>query len=447
MANVRLEIILLGDGMSGKTSILIKIAEIVLEQAMEEYQAMLVRREIPSHEEWLFRVKPTLDERELEKIIERRPLLKHVPQAQYLAWLELAEPQIIGFEDWLKREGILLEDILTKDTSLATLGLETFEMRFPLGRHYLFVSGYDLGGQNVYDHLRNVLAGLAKPESYLLIVFDSSRYISCENSVRQLEDSIKKFEQRGKATPTIVSIMNKIDLHRYLDNAKRQESISHWVFEALVKAREEGYQYQFPHVIKKDEVIELSIEPTTKLGFEHLEAIIYDTLRRNIHDFGKPPLTELNARSVARELAARLLLLQQPEENFEQFYEELKKVIFEERPLAVQFMGGFKLKALRGEIPQDELLSHVRKKFERFVFDLERVTKDDVHMAIKKSIRTEQLERDLRLFSKRVFKTNALGGEGIVDLFVYLAYQETTKAEQKSIERADVRGKGSLKRL
>ncbi len=439
MAHIRMELILLGDGMSGKTSILIKIAEIILSQAFDEYQAMLIRREVPSYDVWKSRIQPHVNGELLNRIIEKRPVLKHLEQAKYLAWLEMEEPNVISFEDWLRREGIRLDDILAKDTSLATLGLETFEMRFPLGRHFLFVNGYDLGGQNIYDHLRNVLAGLAKPDSYLLVVFDSSRYLSCENSIYQFEDSLKKLEKRGKGIPTILTIFNKIDLHQYLEDQDRQDEYARWIFEALTKVKSDGYKHEIPHVLRSNELIEIQIEPTSQLGFEHVEAIIHHALRMNEPSFGDPPLTELNARALARELTAQLLLLQQPQENFTSYHEQLKKVMFEERPLALQHMGGFKIKAMRGQMPRNELLEQVRKKFEPFVLDLEALNVEDVKTAIKRSINTTFLEKDIKRFSKRSFRTNAIGGEGIVDIFAYLAYLETIKSEEKQKGTSDTR--------
>ncbi len=445
MVNVRMELILLGDGMSGKTSILIKIAELVLEQAFEEYQVMLLRHDIPTFDDWRSRIKPYLNIQDLHRIIERRPVLKHMLQAEYLAWLELEEPIVISFENWLRREGIFVEDILSKDTSLATLGLETFEMRFPLGRHHLFVNGYDLGGQNIYDHLRNVLAGLAKPDSYLLIVFDSSRYISCENSIYQLEDSIKKLGKRGKGVPTIIAILNKIDLHRHLNDPKRQENYSQWIYDTLSAVKTKGATYEIPHVLRSDEMIQFTIPPTNELGFEHVESLIHYSLRTNDKTFGKPPLTELNARALARELTSHLLLLQQPEETFEPYFTQLKHVIFEERPLALQHVGGFKLKVSQEQDSQEKILQHVRKKFEPFVLNLDDLNLEIVREAIKRSIKTELLEKDLKIFSKRIFKTNAIGGEGIIDVFAYLAYLETTKSERLSKTPSET--KRSLRRL
>ncbi len=417
---MNIDLILIGDGMSGKTSILKKYADLVLQQFTSKYEQYLTERGAPSFTRWKQEQEMMLPALEiLEKEFTAR-LNEEViyPQKRYFEWAANSV-NAIKFEEWLQHLGVDLGKHLVADTSVPTLGMDTITIKYPSKDDIIHFSGYDLGGQNIYDQIREVIAGLAKPDSFIVTVFDSSRFLSCENSIQQLLSSLKKFELK-EYIPTIIGVFNKIDLQEYMMSEQWQNFTAEYLSNTLKELTLKELKYRVPNLLFKGQIREVILPTSDMIGFEHLEALIYDRIKQREPLFGKPPFTEVNAKAIAREIAAQLLVHQNPDPTY---YEKLKKLLFEQRPLAVQYIEGIKLSGpATKELGEKESLRKLRKKFEGFELQL---TKDTISTATLKEIlvnctSTQDIEAALKDRGYPTFQTNALDGTGIQELFAFM---------------------------
>jgi len=163
MHDVNVKLVLLGDGMSGKTQILIKFGKIITNHLKQLY--------------WLHTKNP-------EGVNERKEFNVDFSKTKFIRWAKQNEFQV--------EYGNHLWDLSSISLDIETVGLEDFCIAFP----YVFENltyriklyGNDLGGQNIFDHLRAVLGKIMTPDDNLLVVFDKSRRLSCYNSIQQIKE-------------------------------------------------------------------------------------------------------------------------------------------------------------------------------------------------------------------------------------------------------------------
>ena len=424
------ELILIGDGMSGKTSLLKKIAEIAYQEIVQEFERYVRQKNLPTFHEWLKSKKETELSAALEQLGD-----KEYTFTDYLKWLQQNN---VSLEHWMKTNHYTLDKLLQKETNVATAGMDTFNIIFPFRGKKINFKGYDLGGQNIYDQIRQIIAQIAKKDNFLLIVFDSTRFFSCQNSIRHLKEVIEKKQEKEEALPFLVAIANKIDFHQYLLNSPQMiDNLSNKIYEALENVKTKGMTYRVPHLLQKNAQREITIEKTTLLGFEHLEALIYYVISTNYgSEFNKSPLTEDNAKSFSREVAMQLIL-HQHREDYREFYDKVSQLVFAQRPLAVQYMTGLDVADDGIERPSITMLNKLRKRYQGIELDL---TSPDINQVLIKkmilyAINTQPIFDSIKEITNHLLYTNALNGDGVpelISLIINQAPQLTAKKEQKT---------------
>ncbi len=424
MPTVKVNIILLGDGMAGKTTIMKKFSELLYLKYARQYEYFLQENGVLSYRDWMDwqRQEHLENEEELD--------LSYTSYFDWASW----QYNLIKFDEWLRDLGVNLQSYMEKDTSVGTVGLDTIDLKFPHQHGAIHLTGYDLGGQNIYDQIREVITGLASPETFLVTVFDSSRLTSCEHSVRQLTTNLENIRKRQKGLPRIVIVFNKIDLKQHLKDPQWQTSAVNYLYSFLKRVRSTSITYSVPNLVIKGKMHTFTLSPDDFIGFEHLEALIYHSFCINESEFGQPPLTEDNAKAVARELAVQLLLLQHDDAEY---YNRLSQEIFAMRPLAVQYLGG--LAMVKDKSPAStttESLMRLREKYRGFELDLRELTPSMVLKALKNSLKTEELETMIKEQGFPIFYTNALNGVGIMSLFNYLIAKGAELSPRASVSNA-----------
>ncbi|MHA2343989.1 MAG: hypothetical protein ACXADW_19170, partial [Candidatus Hodarchaeales archaeon] len=169
------KIIIIGDGMSGKTQIILTLSQIVINYLNEIYSANRGSRLQPFEESDLRHAEAVLNQDSNEI------------STEFISWAENH-----GFLVQYGRIKWNVGSAISLDTE--TIGFEDFNFIFPYmwnRRTYrIQLSGSDVGGQNIFDHLRNVLGKIAGKKDTLVVVFDRSRALSCWNSVEQVRNVI-----------------------------------------------------------------------------------------------------------------------------------------------------------------------------------------------------------------------------------------------------------------
>ncbi len=399
--------ILLGDGMAGKTTLIKKFSELLYLKYARQYEQFLQENDIPSYQEWL-------RHQQTSALLDERQELTYASYFNWAAW----QYNLIKFDEWLRDLGVNLKSYIEKDTSVGTIGLDTIDLKFPHQHGAIHLTGYDLGGQNIYDQIREVITGLATPETFLVTVFDSSRLASCEHSVRQLTTNLEKIKSKQKGLPRIVIVFNKVDLKDYMKNIDWQRYTVNYLHEIIKETRFRPITYAVPNLVIKGKMHAFTVGPDDFIGIEHLEALIYYAFSKNDPSFGEPPFTEDNAKAIAREISMQLLLLQHDDAEF---YNRLAQLMFAMRPLAVQYLGG--LAVTRGKTPEEsgyDSLLLLREKYRGLELDLRDFTQEMLLKAIKNSLKTEELENVIKEQNFPIFHTNALNGVGVMHLFNHL---------------------------
>ncbi len=404
---IKVNIILLGDGMAGKTSIIKKFAELLYLRYARQYEQFLLQNGIPSYEDWL-------NDQELPHHSDDKTKLSYSSYFNWAAW----QYNLIRFDEWLKDLGVSLKSYVGKDTTVGTIGLDTIDLAFPHQTGAVHVTGYDLGGQNIYDQIREVMTGLSTPETFLITVFDSTRLMSCEHSVRQLTSNLEKIKKKQQGLPRVIIVFNKIDLKEYLKSHQWQQFTVHYLHDILMAVRHRSLTYVVPHLVMKGKTQAFRIGPDDYIGIEHLEALIYHAFSKNDPNFGLAPFTEDNAKAMAREIAMQLLLIQNDDANY---FNRLAELMFAMRPLAVQYIGG--LAMVKGKSPRatsQNSLAQLRRRYQGFELHLRDLTPEMLSKAVRNALRTDGLENAVKAQGFPIFHTNALNGVGIMQLFNHL---------------------------
>ncbi|MHA2073861.1 MAG: hypothetical protein ACW97X_04520, partial [Candidatus Hodarchaeales archaeon] len=219
------KIIFIGDGMSGKTQIIVTLGRMILNYLQKIYASARLDKKKLEDSHILERADALLDER------------SYKIDPNFIRWAEQYGFLVkYGKNTWNSAVMISL------DTE--TIGFEDFQFVFPYfwnnNTLKIILSGSDVGGQNIFDHLRNVLGKLAGSNDVLTVIFDRARALSCWNSINQVRNVLEDKAAISSNIPRVVYIGNKIDLEKHILLPKWSEGVRNSYFQYLSKVKNYG---------------------------------------------------------------------------------------------------------------------------------------------------------------------------------------------------------------
>ncbi len=423
MEDAVVKLIFIGDGMSGKTQILIILAQLLIEYLQKVYS-----------------------------------LSVKADQSKFNQELPDDEGEISpAFRSWAERRGFFVRygsikwDIRTVSLDTETIGLEDFEYVFPFtwndATYKIRLIGNDVGGQNIFDHFRDVLAKMAGPDDNLIVVFDKSRELSCYNSIEHIKRVLGIMTTENESNLSrIVYCGNKIDLEKHIQDTEWREGALQSIMSEFTDIMNHGKgEYFFPSLMdaeKEEQFVKAEITDN-QVAFPDLEALIYNAIREFDSTYKTDLMSEVNTKALCREIAAQLVYNQKvtvkEEESTEaeQVWEDLRTVLYQSRPLAVQYSVGGKIKQ------QDDESAHLRRvrdKWCKFGLNLP-ITTEDIRFALHRTANAEELLNEMG----NRFDTNALSGDGVLQMLESIIQETLTKLKEPS--RKERRVKRELKRF
>jgi GTPase SAR1 family protein len=429
------KIIFIGDGMSGKTQIILTLGRMIIDYLQKIYASNKFNKTKVEDIHFLERADALLDER------------SYKIDPNFIRWAEQYGFLVkYGKKTWDSAIGISL------DTE--TIGFEDFQFTFPYiwnnNTLKIILSGADVGGQNIFDHLRNVLGKLAGSNDILSVIFDRSRALSCWNSINQVRNVLEDKAAISSNIPRVVYVGNKIDLEKHILLPKWSEGVRNSYFQYLEKVKNYGRgTYELPSLMQKSDAKERSISFKFKKGkvaFPDLEALIYKAIRESDIDYGHKIMSDVNAKALAREIAAQLVFNKKitqsrTEKGFlsaEEMFSILQNfgaLLFQRRPLAMQFAGG--IEYLQDEESSDSF-GRIRVKWSNYDLDIADITPEIFQSALIDASNSQNLLADLKYFS-----TNAIAGTGVFDMMdsiiqdklLIASKQESSNEDHKPIKR------------
>ena len=418
MEDAVINLMFIGDGMSGKTQILITFAKLLLDYLQKIY--------ISSH--------------------------NHVE----------ADSQVSTpiFQKWASQHGFNIRygrvkwDIETVSLDTETVGLESFEYVFP----YLWnnktyrtkVLGNDVGGQNIFDHFRNVLGKMVGPDDNLIVVFDKSRELSCYNSIEQIKKVLGVITTHQRWTDEsnlsrIIYCGNKVDLEEHIQSQEWSKAILETLMTKINDTTNYGRgEYSIPSLIGKNEEerdVKFTIE-NNQIAFPDLEALLYNAMREADSTYGTGLMSEVNTKALCRETAAQLVYaektmeMQEDPTQVQQLWERFKSILFQSRPLAIQYSGG---------VQQDEeqtSYDHVRDKWSEFSRNFP-IPAEAIMEALNSMANAGKLLVEMGAF----FDTNALSGSGIFKMIDSILQETLSRREDPNLQDTKRSLKGKIRKF
>ncbi|MHA2290272.1 MAG: hypothetical protein ACXABG_15915 [Promethearchaeota archaeon] len=401
------KIIFIGDGMSGKTQIVLTLSQKIIEYLNNIHSATASRKLRPFDDSALLHAEAVLNQD--SKFL----------SSEFINWAEghgfLVQ---YGRVKWNVRSNVSL------DTE--TIGFEDFNFIFPYvwnGQTYrIHLSGSDVGGQNIFDHLRNVIGKVAGRKDTIIVVFDRSRALSCWNSVEQVRNVVGDRLDVSSNIPRIIFVGNKIDLEEHIRSQKWQAGILRSFMDKIKKALSYGRgSYLIPSLVRKhgeEREIQFKLKGSG-ISFPDLESLIYNSIRDCDKNTGRM-MTDVNMKSLAREIAAQLVFERKisetksntnllTEKSMVAIMTELGNLLFQRRPLAIQYSGGIEF---MDERKQTDSFSRVRSKWDIFDFDLRLLSSESIESAIVSAGNSRNLLADMGTF----YSTDALRGIGVQEI-------------------------------
>lgn len=405
MKDVNIKIALLGDGMSGKTQILLTYNKIIADY--------LVRLHRFHSKEKSEEQTPNKDSSSLTP----------------------------GFYAWTKQYGFIIEygkatwNFSSISLDSETVGLEDFRITFPFfhnGCTYrIKLFGNDLGGQNIFDHFRAILGKMFTPMDNMIIVLDKSRKLSCYNSLRHIKETtgenldLKNIYNSN--LPKFWFVANKSDLENHIKNESWKKILAKCLLEKLKSTA----SFKLPSLIfpeGEENVINYQIA-NNQISFPDLEALVYNSIRESDKEYGSSLLSDVNTRAIAREIVAQLMHFQRKEIDYQdEQWEDFNHLIFKQRPLALQY-------ARSVGILQDNGISHevydkVRDEWQNYYL-VSRMIYKNIGEAINRTTDTDQIISQIGDF----FSTNAIQGDGIKELFDSIIIRDLREYDEISTKK------------
>ncbi|MFX0123278.1 MAG: hypothetical protein ACFFAE_06530 [Candidatus Hodarchaeota archaeon] len=423
------KVVIIGDGMSGKTQTLITFGRKLLAYLQAIYSTSSILEGKPS------------EEIALEAFGDRYGV----------------NP---AFQSWAEHQGFLIRygnnkwNVMSVSLDTETIGFEDFHFIFPYfwnnKTYKINLFGSDVGGQNIFDHFRTVLGKIAGAKDILIVVFDKSRALSCWNSIEQVRrvvgDKISNQRSGQSNIPRIIYVGNKIDLEEHINKQEWQKRVSSSLLKNVTQVSDykKGI-YQLPSLVGK-KGIERSFPFKIENGILHFpdfEALVYNAIRETDPDYKtRKILTDVNAKAIAREISAQFVFQRKIEEreievstegakSVMTILEDFGKLLFQRRPLAMQYSGGIE-HIIHETTKKSDSFRRVREKWNDYYINFNHLTKDKVNFAIESAANARNLlTSDMGEF----FNTNALLGTGIMALWDSIIQEKLKEATVLKIDK------------
>ncbi|MHA2224154.1 MAG: hypothetical protein ACXAC8_03045 [Candidatus Hodarchaeales archaeon] len=435
------KVIIIGDGMSGKTQILITFGKMILAYLKKIYASTSRFQGSYSSGDSLGQALETFgDSYEIDS----------------------------SFRTWAEQHGFFIRygatkwDVMSVSLDTETIGFEDFHFVFPIYRNLdrktyrVNLFGSDVGGQNIFDHFRSVLGKIAGVDDTIIVVFDKSRALSCWNSIEHVQkvvgEKVSAKTDDPSNIPKIVYIANKIDLEVHIGRNEWRDAISKNLMNNFNHILNYGKgEYRLPSLVGK-KGIERSFRfklDNGFLSFPDFEALVYNAIRQTDQDYGSQKiLTDVNAKAIAREISAQLVfqrVIEKKEAKIGKMdsktiihiLEEFGKLLFQRRPLAMQYSGG--IEQIHHDTKDKDSFARVRAKWIDYNVNFHIINDKIIQSAILAATNAQNLlSEDVGSF----FNTNALLGSGIMDMWDSIIQERLTKF----IEAKIVPGTGGKQR-
>ncbi|MFX0208941.1 MAG: hypothetical protein ACFFDT_23355, partial [Candidatus Hodarchaeota archaeon] len=416
------KIIFIGDGMSGKTQIVLTAAKQII------YYLHKIH----------YSTRPQTDERTLqqadailnEKSFEISPSFKQWAESQR----------------FLVQYGRIKWDVSEISLDTETIGFEDFHFHFPFawkGHTYrIMLSGSDVGGQNIFNHMRNVLGKFAGVNDVIVVVFDKSRALSCWNSIEQIknliEEKIKYQDAKRSNIPQIVYVGNKIDLEEHVRSQKWRADLLRSLMKRVRNALNFGKGvYKLPSLVggkDTERTIQYKLD-NQKISFPDLEAFIYNSIRESDPKYSIAVMTDVNAKALAREIAAQLVfnrILEErqswtgevKEEEMVSIMNDFGNILFQRRPLAIQYSGGIEYME---KTTETDSFARVRSKWMKYWLDFQSLKDSQVETALMSAANARSFLEEMGNFHT----TNALQGNGVLEFLDSIIQNKLELAEKE----------------
>ncbi len=337
-----------------------------------------------------------------------------------------------SFKNWAEKHGgfFLLYgrtkwDLTAVSLDTETIGLEDFLFVFPYvwnnQTYKIRLIGSDVGGQNIFDHFRAVLGKIAGPDDNMIVLFDKSRALSCYNSMQQIKSVVgemtsdRKWRQETKF-PRIICCGNKTDLEQHIQVQRWCDSVLQSLLGKIIEIQNFGKgSYDLPSLVgetKRERTIRLKLEDN-KITFPDFEALVYCSIKESDVEYGRM-MSEVNTKAIAREISAQLVYNRSTTEigkdpaQLEQMWKNFSNLLFQRRPLAMQYSGGIEFFQHEGA---GDSFGRVRDKWGDFGISLP-ISETELNSAIKNTASASEILSEMGDF----FHTNALVGDGVLEM-------------------------------
>lgn len=415
------KVILIGDGMSGKTQILLTFGRLVIEYLREIYEKtrfVSYSNQSSADTDELDAARAVLEGRDRSQII----------TPNFKAWAER-----YGFS---AKYGRIKWDFSSVSLDTETIGMESFSFAFPYvwqnKTYRIHLTGNDVGGQNIFDHFRNVLSKMATSDDYIVVIFDKSRSISCWNSVDHVKGIISDRNQRSsRVIPKIIYVGNKIDLEQHVKREK-------WHYDLVAELMRKMFHivrtgkgtYKLPSLVGNiDQERKISFELSNdNITFPDLEVLLYNAIRVSDEFYGKF-MTDVNAKALGREIASQLVVnYKSTSGGSDTIMDEFGKLLFQRRPLAMQYSGGIEMGSFSEE---DDPLVRVRNKWINFAVSKDFLFEANIETAINGAVSADEFLSEL----PDIYNTNALLGTGVLEVMGSIIENCLKKNSQKGEDK------------
>lgn len=403
MKEVTVKMVLIGDGMSGKTQILKTIGIKLVKYLQKIYSES--------------RIEKLSDDISLEGADALLSGRSSGITPSFKGWAEKHGGFFLSY-------GRTKWDLTAVSLDTETIGLEDFLFVFPYvwnGQIYkIRLIGSDVGGQNIFDHFRAVLGKIAGPDDNMVVVFDKSRALSCYNSMQQIKSVVgemtdRRWRQETKY-PRIICCGNKTDLEKHIQAQSWCDSVLKSLMDKIIEIQNFGKgSYDLPSLVgetKKERTIKLKLKDTN-ITFPDFEALVYCSIKESDSAYGRM-MSEVNTKALAREIAAQMvynrsiIALRKDPAQLEQVWGNFSNLLFQRRPLAMQYSGGIEF--FQHEESSDSF-GRVRDKWGDFNISLP-ISETELNSAIKNAASASEILAEMGDF----FHTNALIGDGVLEM-------------------------------
>ncbi len=406
MKDAAVKLVFIGDGMSGKTQILITFGEMIISYLQKVFSSV----SDPNRKLYA--------ENNLEQGI---TLLSRN-----------SRPLTSFFQKWAEKLGFFILygrtkwDLTTISLDTETIGLEDFQIVFSYfwndNTYKIRIFGSDVGGQNIFDHFRSVLGKIAGPDDNMIVVFDKSRALSCYNSITQIKNVIgemtsgRRWHQDSKF-PRIIYCGNKIDLEEHIQAQEWRDRILHSLIQKITNSSNNGKgKYYLPSLVgekTKERTIRFKIVED-KITFPDLEALVYTSIVSTDKEYGTSLMSEVNTKSLAREISGQIIYnrriaeIEKQNIQLDDMWSDFGSLLFQRRPLAMQYSGGIEFVQREGA---SDSFTRVRDKWSDYDILLP-ISQEEVKKALVATASASGFLSEIGDF----FYTNALTGKGILDM-------------------------------